>query len=929
MKNKKILLFILFIVSSFTLFACGSEKPTIEISADVYDLIAGDNTEIYVKVKNSKSEYSLMLSDNSLATIDENNVLTIKNDLTEDTTVAVIGSLKDDSSVINTKVFNIIAPKVEIKNETKEIYKGQTIDLGINVIGAKNKSITWSYSVQDVVSISKTNVLSVIKDVNYDTVVVLTATLNSNPNVSVNKTITVKKAPAIDLAAPINVKISSDGLITWNRVDGATAYLVKINGNPRLAKNNSYQVSSLYSDFEYSVAAVRNDEVGPYSKTETFKAKDPFENVTVGISGSSEVKSGKSINLTAVVNEDGSDAGVTWSIKTGNEYASITPEGRLTAKSVDGDKIIEVVATSVANPKKSATKIITITARPTLSQDMLDKLTADKIGFEGYINISLYKFGISTNLYQTATLTVKTAMDGTNWYSEYENSATGTMSGLYFKNHNDLACQVGVSFTNEEQFEPMLDDNDKQVSFVDSGLYNNFKGLKVSDFAFNEDTWRYDYVGQDSTLAAKMVASANPYSFIVNGFSLIIDDGEVLGIYAKSGDDYTISPGYRGMQELIVAVNYGDTVEVPSIQKYVHDPIHDELNTAIKNMQQLKSYTLDFKSLVASYMATGIAESGFVETITENDCYFVPYSVKYSSKGEEIHTPNTNDAYGYHKFNDKLYNAYSVNKDGEFYATRAYENDFKNAKPTFGFAGEIFTKYFIDEKEGTITYYVDKVMSPVASTFFYGVGNDINLYGIFATEGYISSTSSFTPYVTVKDGYIISACFYFYLGSMYGVVELKYSDFNTAQLPEDTKIEFTQRNVPTSWSELTIQVSSESTTTEDDTEVNALEYLKTFYNDENIGEKLPFFGNVLGDTYGFGLTTIHIPTGTGIAKQSVVFYYDVPLDVDYTIDSSLNKVGEYLLSLGFIKNANDEYSKDGIYVAPVDSSLDLVIYVWK
>ena len=86
---------------------------------------------------------------------------------------------------------------------------------------------------------------------------------------------------------------------------------------------------------------------------------------------------------------------------------------------------------------------------------------------------------------------------------------------------------------------------------------------------------------------------------------------------------------------------------------------------------------------------------------------------------------------------------------------------------------------------------------------------------------------------------------------------------------------------------------------------------------------------MLGDTYGFGLTTIHSPTGTGIAKQSVVFYYDVPLDVDYTIDSSLNKVGEYLLSLGFTKNANDEYSKDGIYVAPVDSSLDLVIYVWK
>ena len=37
-------------------------------------------------------------------------------------------------------------------------------------------------------------------------------------------------------------------------------------------------------------------------------------------------------------------------------------------------------------------------------------------------------------------------------------------------------------------------------------------------------------------------------------------------------------------------------------------------------------------------------------------------------------------------------------------------------------------------------------MNPVASTFYYGVGSDINLYGIYASTGYISNTESFTPY---------------------------------------------------------------------------------------------------------------------------------------------------------------------------------------
>ena len=62
-----------------------------------------------------------------------------------------------------------------------------------------------------------------------------------------------------------------------------------------------------------------------------------------------------------------------------------------------------------------------------------------------------------------------------------------------------------------------------------------------------------------------------------------------------------------------------------------------------------------------------------------------------------------------------------------------------------------------------------------------------------------------------------------------------------------------------------------------------------------------------------------------------VLFQDVYLLVndDLYDNDSIRKIEEYLISLGFVNNGNGEYSKDGLYVAPKDSQLDLVIYVWK
>lgn len=753
------------------------------------------------------------------------------------------------------------------------------------------------------------------------------------------------------LDTPQNVVLSDSGLLTWDAVDNAQSYAVTINDKTYSTKTNSYQVNSLDIDFNYSVVAEAEGYTASLPSAKgTYQVPytppvDTTPKIAVAVSGKSEVRYGTPITLSATVTGT-EDQTVMWTVASGDDLVDLDAvSGKITAKSLDKGGIVEIRAISLADESCYGSKIITVLTPPVLTQDMIDLLAnQSKLGFEGFINISLYTIGVMEKFYMSSSTTVKTSLDGNNWYAEYDNLDLGIVSHLYFKNDNGIASQVGVNFLNQEEYAPMLNDDGSKVSWSDGGLYNNFKGLAVSDFEFNEEKWCYEYVGADKNLPQKMVSSANPYDFKALNLYLIIEDGEIMGIKALSDSDYGIASGYRAVQELIVAVNFGETVDVPTISKYPTDPDgkHDPLIEAIANIQKQTNYTLDFVETTASYLTSGYVTSGFTETVTDDICYFDPFNVKYSSDGQEIRT-YTNVPYGYLKVSDTLYNAfYSDGADG-FNATRAWHGDFSATKPTFAFAAEIFTSYYEEKDEDTeevtsITYYVDSPMSSVASTFYYGLGNDIQLYGIFATTGYISSTESFTPFVVVEKvdgiGYIITeACFYFYLGSIYGVVELKYSDFGTSEVEaeEAEKLQspvYEVREVPTRWDELTIVVSNDENSIAEDEELRADIALNEYFDDPQMAEKLPFFGEVLGDTYGFGLTTFHMPSGSTAAKKAIVFYYDVPLDMDYTIDSSLSLVYEFLIDEGFTRNSRGEFVKGNLHVSPLDVSLDFTIYVW-
>lgn len=750
----------------------------------------------------------------------------------------------------------------------------------------------------------------------------------------------------LQLATPQNVTANNEGVITWNAVENAEYYVLVHNGhNYNIGNITSYKVGSTVNDFTYAVYAGANGyKNSSPSATQTFKGKgvpiivDPLiEGLTVSVKGNQLVGSGRETSLTATINYPDGNTGksVVWSIVDGGDYAEIDGNGKFTAKEVTEDHDVTVRATSAENKDKYAELVICVACQPTLTDAMLDELKDNYVSFEGYMDIDLYNFEIFERFVRTVSVYgISTQMNGNIWHASYVDGNSGYSADIHYRNVDGEAQQVALSLMNDEEYYPMTDEKGNTVSWTDAGLYNNFKTLSASDFEFNEKDWRYYYKGGDDDLSQKMVASATPYEFDPARFGLIIDGGDILGIYAESKPSYTVVQGYKSIQKLYSYVNCGEeNVEVPVISKFEHNPAttdgghidHDILDAAIENMRNLKSYTVDFT--LSSHMATGYTIGGFIETVVEDDCYFQPYDMQIIN-GTEYKTMREDTQYGYHKIDDDTYNSYNYDPEtGKNIAARSFDGDMSNAKASFAFASEIFTAWGSATVGGrqAYIYEVNESMCNVASTFYFGVGNDMPLYGLFAMR--YDMLADYTPYLVVQDGYIIEAGFFYFLGDMYGEVRIHYTDFNAAQLPEDLSFEgFVPRSAPASWSQLTV---IDQTLYGNEEEINAHQYFTKLFGSETVANALPFFGEILGDTFGFALASYRAPGGMSNQVETVILYYDVPLDSDRSIDSSIKSVQIFLENNGFEKNAHGEYVNGMISALPYDSSLDFIIYIWK
>lgn len=764
------------------------------------------------------------------------------------------------------------------------------------------------------------------------------------------------------LAAPQNVKVkkieTSDIVaVTWDAVENATSYVVTVNDEPHTAVAEYYYIDLVGTLGEYTVTvSAKADGYADSEKSAAVTYKR--QPINIGIRGGSEIRSGGTLQLESVVNGT-ADNKVTWEVVQGGDVISVGENGLVTAAEVSSDKIVAVKATSVFDKTVSETKALTVTAKPVLTQAMIDKLNDDYIGFEGFLTVNLYTL-MTDRFYDSASYDISTSMNGNEWYAKYEVDV-GQKSGMYVVNDGGTASQVMVSLTNEDDPVPMEDDDGNLITWTDGGMYNTFKGRNITldAFTFNNETWRYEYRGMGLSeetrnadkkeFMSKIVSAANPYSFDPKSVALIIEDGEIAGIFATSNDDFSLYQNYVARMELTVALNIGqDHVTVPKVEKYKHESMHDPLVEAINNMRSLENYTTEYLNICRNYITSSYTYEGYIETVTEEVCNFRPYDFIPADTGDisigDGMRRFTNLDYGYVNRTDgergDFFNTYFIEQDSngaplETLGTgRAYAKSFDAAKPSFDFAAEIFTTRVTDEETGKMFYYVDSPMSSVASTFYRGLGTDMELYGIYATQGNTTGTS-FTPYVVVDNGYIESAGFYYYLGYLIGVVEINYYDYNTTVTDEGmvAKLDSLEvREIPNSWSEFTVidQLN-------DEVEVPADRYFKTFLEIDEIEPEaiVPVFNNALGDAFGFALASIR-STSDG-TNRTIGFYYDVPVDIDYSLKSSLRAVKDFLVESGFTRSKNDVYfktytDKNGqtkrINIQPVDNQLDLYIYVW-
>lgn len=146
-----------------------------------------------------------------------------------------------------------------------------------------------------------------------------------------------------------------------NTYEGTCYYVVPNNWGPGTKDTETGQEYSFsVTPFGPQIPLIVNYTPASGGTPESWTFSKAANGVTgVSISGNSTVAMGSTLSLTATVSPNTASQDVTWSVTSGTGTATINSSGVLSPVSVG---TVTVVATSVADTTKSATKVVTITS---------------------------------------------------------------------------------------------------------------------------------------------------------------------------------------------------------------------------------------------------------------------------------------------------------------------------------------------------------------------------------------------------------------------------------------------------------------------------------------------------------------------------------------------------------------------------------------
>ena len=347
-------------------------------------------------------------SDENIATVSANGVVTVNSDLTADTTVTITAASAADGTVNATCVITvkyIAVTSVTLNKSTATVAVGGSTNLSATVTGAdnaaaSNRKVTWSSSNSDVVSVDENGKVTVNADYRTNgTEVTITATSVADNTVSATCVITVQYVPVatFEVASSSNTEytlgVGATQNVTLNikDADGTNNYTVKgvtwtsDNENVTVSStNNTTGRISVSGDLRQSIVArVTATSVDNPEKTVTVTITVNYvavTSVTLDKTTAEMEVGGSTLKLSATLNpEEPSVKGVKWT--SSDTSVATVNNGVVTVKStVKASTTVTIRATSNDNSEVYAECVISVTYVPVTSVSVANESVALKVG---------------------------------------------------------------------------------------------------------------------------------------------------------------------------------------------------------------------------------------------------------------------------------------------------------------------------------------------------------------------------------------------------------------------------------------------------------------------------------------------------------------------------------------------------------------------
>lgn len=829
--NTAIVILAVIMVVCIALAAC-QESVKIYITVSKTELRLGESVTIGVVATNG-GECELSIDRTDIASFDDN-VLTVTQAVNADTDITVTAKLKDKPSITATKIITVKKDVNPIHISTEmgtEFDIDNPLPVGITVDGGESCNVTFKpYGTAYYVD----GWVYAFNDVDNDTQVEMTVTLQNNTSISANKVLTLK--PAVQRPT-VRMSLSKDKIATGDAdvfvtvmTTGGAPYTLTVTNTDLIQVIDNTKLHLLTTneyDSRVTVRATLNDDPTVYAERV----------LTVKAPRKAGVVSGKDTSLTTAMLND----------LSGNNLT-------ITGTVVDHE----------INVNKGTNKSTTFYSIVYMSEDSWKGISY-KQGNESNEKVSYFVKGKEVQVNNGIMHLL---------YSQYIDKNNQIVTNGLLKDSDSIPY-----LWEELHYWNHLDDyittDNVQYDDADDLYY-----LEVRNTPNNPQT-ALDFAYFQAYTAQSYTAVLDPNSIVVRDIALKVENvgGEdvITGMIIRTEDSVS-SDGTVTYSMVELTFSDVGTTEISDIASYQSDANTQRLQQAIDKMKQAANYTFIAKQVqtyspevddeaglqsdsiaVASALNASTARSSSVYNhyittahyegldgkITATDVLLERSTKVSGMDGDEYAIEYT----GYHGNSDNTYDifeySYALSK---LQGKRKVSAPISTAIPQFDVAAEIFTYVGKGNKtdDGADTY----VYALRDASIIKSVAMQMSMHSYAANADEYSFTNRFTVIIDANGNFVSIAYPYELITEQAGYITTEFYRFGTTTIPVDftSAAEYAPRVSPTSWADFTVEHYSDlSTSLSDKVTSSGLEVFalllredgKDRYEGADLASKLP------------------------------------------------------------------------------------------